>query len=110
MDLQSGLPVGAVVYGHRHHQQRTAAAFPQNWSKLQSARLDVRYQWTKALQVHLHYTREQFGSGDWALQGVGVASVPNLLSLGLQPYRDHVDLLGLTLRYDIEPGNAAPRR
>jgi len=24
--------------------------FPQNWSKLQSARLDVRYQWTKALQ------------------------------------------------------------
>jgi len=84
--------------------------FPQNWSRLQSARLDVRYQWTKALQVHLHYTREQFGSGDWALQGVGVASIPNLLSLGLQPYRDHVDLVGLTLRYDIEPGNAAPGR
>ena len=77
--------------------------FPQNWSKLDSAHLDVSYRWTRALKVHLHYTRETFGSNDWALDGVGAATVPNLLSLGLQPYRDHMDLVGLTVRYEFAP-------
>jgi len=77
--------------------------FPQNWSKLDSARLDVSYRVTKALQIHLHYTRESFGSNDWALGGVGAATVPNLLALGVQPWRDQVDLVGFTIRYELAP-------
>ena len=33
-------------------------AFPQYWTKLDSARLGVGYQWTTALQIRFRYTRE----------------------------------------------------
>ncbi len=76
-------------------------AFPQNWTKLDSARLGVAYQWTPALQVHFKYTREQYNSNDWALNAVGPSTVPNLLALGIQPYRDSVNMFGLTVRYQF---------
>ena len=78
-----------------------AQAFPQNWSKLDSARLGVTYQWTPALQLHLRYEHETYHSNDWALNGVGASTVPNLLALGIQPYRDSVNLIGLTARYQF---------
>jgi hypothetical protein len=81
-------------------------AFPQNWTKLDSTRLDLAYRWTSALQVHFRYTRETYNSNDWALNGVGPASVPNLLALGIQPYRDNVNLFGLTMRYQFGRENA----
>jgi len=76
-------------------------AFPQSWTKLDSTRLEVGYQWTAALQVHFRYTREQYNSNDWALDAVGTSTVPNLLALGVQPYRDNVNQLGLTVRYQF---------
>lgn len=77
----------------------TPQAFPQNFSKLESTRLDVQYQWTAALEVHLRYTRETLGSNDWALDQVNPATIPNLLALGIQPWRDSVDVFGLSVRY-----------
>ncbi len=44
-------------------------AFPQNWTKLESTRLGVGYQWTAATQIHFRYTREQYNSSDWSLNG-----------------------------------------
>jgi len=76
-------------------------AFPQNWTKLDSTHFNLSYQWTPATQIHFHYTREQYSSNDWALNGVGPATVPNLLSLGVQPYRDSVNVFGLTVRYQF---------
>ena len=82
-------------------------AFPQNWTKLDSARLGATYQWTPALQLHLRYEHETYNSNDWALNGVGAATVPNLLALGIQPYRDNVNLVGLTARYQFgRPGSS----
>jgi MtrB/PioB family decaheme-associated outer membrane protein len=78
-----------------------AQAFPQNWSKLDTARLGVTYRWTPALQLHLRYEHETYNSNDWALNGVGASTVPNLLTLGIQPYRDNVNLIGLTARYQF---------
>ncbi len=75
--------------------------FPQSWTKLDSARLGVAYQWTPALQLHFRYTREQYNSNDWALNAVGPSTVPNLLALGIQPYRDSVNVFGLTVRYQF---------
>jgi MtrB/PioB family decaheme-associated outer membrane protein len=75
--------------------------FPQSWTKLDSARLGVAYQWTTALQIRFHYTREQYNSNDWALNGVGPSTVPNLVSLGIQPFRDNVNLFALTVRYQF---------
>jgi hypothetical protein len=81
-------------------------AFPQSWTKLDSTRFEVAYQWNPALQVHFRYTRETFNSNDWALAGVGPSTIPNLLALGVQPYRDNVNLFGLTVRYQFGGGDA----
>lgn len=78
-----------------------AQAFPQNWTKLDTTRLGVTYRWTPALQLHLRYEHETYHSNDWALDGVGPSTVPNLLALGIQPYRDNVNLIGLTARYQF---------
>jgi len=86
-------------------------AFPQNWTKLDSTRFDLAYRWTSAMQIHFRYTRETYNSSDWALNGVGPATVPNLLALGIQPFRDNVDLFGITVRYQFGRDNtprAAP--
>jgi hypothetical protein len=61
----------------------------------------VTYQWTAALQLHLRYERETYNSNDWALMGVTPATIPDLLALGIQPYRDNVNLIGLTVRYQL---------
>jgi hypothetical protein len=53
------------------------------------------------MQIHFRYTREQYNSNDWALNGVGASTVPNLLALGVQPYRDNVNVFGLTVRYQF---------
>jgi len=84
-----------------------AQAFPQNWTKLDSARVGVTYRWTPALQLHLRYEHESYNSNDWALDGVGPATVPNLLAMGIQPYRDNVNLIGITVRYQYERGGAS---
>jgi MtrB/PioB family decaheme-associated outer membrane protein len=81
--------------------------FPQNWTKLDSTRLDLAYKWTSAMQVHFRYTRETYNSNDWSLNGVGPATVPNLLALGVQPYRDNVNLFALTVRYQFGRETAA---
>ena len=78
-----------------------AQAFPQSWTRLESKRLDVAYRWTAALQLHLRFTRETYNSSDWALGGVQPATVPNLLALGMQPWRDNVYLAGLSFRYQF---------
>jgi MtrB/PioB family decaheme-associated outer membrane protein len=84
--------------------------FPQNSTKLASTRLGVSYQWTSAMQFHFRYTREQYGSNDWALNGVGPATIPNLLALGVQPYRDNVNIFALTVRYKFGKDDAAARK
>jgi MtrB/PioB family decaheme-associated outer membrane protein len=86
-------------------------AFPQNWTKLDSTRFSVGYRWTSALQIHFRYTRETYNSSDWALNGVGSATVPNLLAFGIQPLRDNVNLFAITVRYQFGHDNtphAAP--
>jgi hypothetical protein len=78
-----------------------AQSFPQNSTKFDSTRFAVSYQWTEAARVHLRYTREQYNSSDWSVNGVGPSTVPNLLAFGVQPYRDNVNVFGLTLQYNF---------
>ncbi|MEO7206377.1 MAG: MtrB/PioB family decaheme-associated outer membrane protein [Steroidobacteraceae bacterium] len=83
--------------------------FPQSWTKLDSTHLAVSYKWTSAMQLRFKYTREQFNSNDWSLNGVGPSTVPNLLALGAQPYRDNVNVFGLTVRYQFGADSSAKR-
>ncbi len=73
-------------------------AFPQNWSKLESTRLDTTYQWTPALQVRFIFTHETYNSRD-SLAGVGPGTIPGLVAFGIQPYLDKVNVVGLAMRY-----------
>jgi hypothetical protein len=84
--------------------------FPQSWTKLDSTRLGVAYQWTPAMQIHFRYTREQFNSNDWAQNAVGPSTVANLLALGVQPYHDNVNLFGLTVRYQFGGAGATAQK
>jgi MtrB/PioB family decaheme-associated outer membrane protein len=84
--------------------------FPQSWTKLDSTRFEVVYQWTAAMQIHFRYTREQFNSNDWALNAVGPSTVPNLLALGVQPYHDNVNLFALTMRYQFGRDRATAQK
>ena len=86
-----------------------AEPFPQNWSRLDSVRLDLRYQWTRAAQLHLRYIHEKYDSSDWAVNDVGPGTVPNLLALGVLPFAHDVNLVALTFRYQFGPaGNPPP--
>jgi MtrB/PioB family decaheme-associated outer membrane protein len=85
----------------------SAQAFPENWTKLNIARLDAAYRWTSALQVHFRYTYETYNSSDWWLNGVGPQTLPNLLALGINPQQDHVNLFALTVRYQFGRDDAA---
>ncbi len=75
--------------------------FPQNTTRLESAALNVSYRCSAALQWHLRMAHESYHSSDWALDGVGPQTIPNLLALGVQSPHDSVNLLGLSIRYQI---------
>jgi hypothetical protein len=81
--------------------------FPENTTRLDNVRLDLRYQWTRAVQMHLLFIHEKYDSSDWALENVGPATVPNLLAFGLQPLNHDVNLVGLTARYEFGAARAA---
>jgi len=81
--------------------------FPQIDSTLDSLSLRSTYQWTAALRLRLRYAYESFHSNDWALQDIYAATVPNLLSMGAQPYRHDVNLVGLSFLYSFGAGAAA---
>jgi hypothetical protein len=85
-------------------------AFPQNWTKFDSARMDISYRWTAALQIRFRYAHEEYNSNDWALDGVGPATVSNFLALGVQPYHDNVNLFSLTVRYQFDAAHAKSRK
>jgi len=85
-----------------------AEPFPQNWSRLDSVRLDLRYQWTRAAQLHLRFIHEKYDSSDWALGDVGPATIPNLLALGVLPLAHDVNLVALTFRYQFGAAASAP--
>jgi MtrB/PioB family decaheme-associated outer membrane protein len=83
-----------------------ASTFPQNDSNLNSLLLKASYHLSRALSVRLHYVYSSYASNDWALDGVTFDTVPNLLTLGEQPYRFHVNLVGLSVLYrfdDVKP-------
>jgi MtrB/PioB family decaheme-associated outer membrane protein len=82
------------------------SVFPQNNSSLNSLLLKASYHLSTALSVRLHYVYSTYASNDWALDGVAVDTVPNLLTLGEQPYRYHLNLIGLSVLYrfdDVKP-------
>lgn len=68
--------------------------FPQVSSKLDSLRFEARYHRSDRLSVLIQLRYERLTAEDWALAGVEPETVPGLLSLGADPYRYDVFVLG----------------
>lgn len=75
--------------------------FPQNDTSLDTVKVLASYVWSAALSLHLRYERANFGSNDWALQSVYPDTVPQLLALGVQPYRYGVNLFAVSFLYRL---------
>jgi hypothetical protein len=81
-----------------------SAAFPELETELKSATIDLDYRLTNAFDARLRLRYEDFSSSDWALEGVEPATLPNVLTLGADPYDYDVYLVSLSLRYRFGAG------
>ena len=77
----------------------SAGSFPTVTSELDSLRADFSYGLTEKLDVTFTWWYESFDSSDWALQGIGPATIPTILALGAEPYNYSVNYVGASVRY-----------
>ena len=74
-------------------------AFPEVTSSLDSLRLYATYRLKENMSLQAGYWYERYDSKDWMLDGVGVSTIPNVLTMGLQAPQYHVNVVRLSLRY-----------
>jgi MtrB/PioB family decaheme-associated outer membrane protein len=88
-----------------------AGNFPAVTSKLNSLKADLTYGVNDRLDVMFSWWYENFDSSDWALQGIGPATLPTVLSLGADPYNYSVNYVTLSARYSFgtNAGEAAKK-
>jgi MtrB/PioB family decaheme-associated outer membrane protein len=91
--------------GNSHTQIKgtNAGDFPAVRSDLNSFKAGFTYDLTERLDVVLTWWHERFDSNDWAIQGIGPATLPNVLSLGADPYNYSVDYVTASVRYYFGP-------
>ena len=82
-------------------------AFPQLRTRYDSAGVTVGYAVSKALGVRLRYVYQNFVTDDWALDNIGPATVPNLLSLAAPAAAYNVNLIALSFTYKFGSAAAA---
>ncbi|HEY5622421.1 MAG TPA: MtrB/PioB family decaheme-associated outer membrane protein [Gammaproteobacteria bacterium] len=75
--------------------------FPELQSTLDSLRVRLRYRVSERLEGHLDFRYERFNADDWTLQSVEPATIPNVLSLGADPYDYDVVRIGVGVRYSF---------
>jgi MtrB/PioB family decaheme-associated outer membrane protein len=76
-----------------------AGTFPTVESDLDSLRADFTYALSERMDLAFTWRWEQYDSRDWALQGIGPATLPTVLALGADPYEYDVNYLAASLRY-----------
>jgi MtrB/PioB family decaheme-associated outer membrane protein len=78
-----------------------AGNFPDVSSTLNSFKADLTYGVSDRLDVLFTWWYENLDSRDWALQGIGPATLPTILSLGADPYNYSVNYVTLSARYSF---------
>jgi MtrB/PioB family decaheme-associated outer membrane protein len=86
------------------------SAFPKLRTRLHQLKLALDYPYTRSLSLKFGYMYEKFTSDNWALEGIGPDTVPNLLSLGADPYDYSNNVFFIAVRYMFDSrGQAGPR-
>ncbi|MFO1408149.1 MAG: MtrB/PioB family decaheme-associated outer membrane protein [Steroidobacteraceae bacterium] len=83
--------------------------FPKVTSDLNSLKADLTYEVSDKLDVLFTWWYENLDSKDWALQGIGPATLPNVLALGADPYNYSVNYVTLSARYSFGSAPAAAK-
>jgi hypothetical protein len=78
-----------------------ASRFPDLESTLDYLRLKLSYHRSDRLELTMNLRYQSFSAEDWALEGVGPATIPVILTLGANPYDDERFIFGLGFRYLI---------
>jgi MtrB/PioB family decaheme-associated outer membrane protein len=78
-----------------------AAQFPDLASTLDDVKLTLTWRISARFETELKAQYQKFRASDWALEGVGPATVPTVLTLGADPYDYDVTLVGLAFRYNF---------
>jgi MtrB/PioB family decaheme-associated outer membrane protein len=73
--------------------------FPELKTDLHSLRISLDYEWSESTTFRVGYWYEYYRSDDWALDGVQPATVPNLLSLGANPFNYDVSTFLVSFVY-----------
>ena len=76
-----------------------AGRFPKVTSDLNSLKADLKYEFSDRLELLFSWWYENLDSEDWALQGIGPATLPNVLALGADPYNYSVNYVTLSASY-----------
>jgi MtrB/PioB family decaheme-associated outer membrane protein len=81
--------------------------FPDIESTLDYARARLSYRRSEQMQFDVNLRYQRFEAQDWALEGVGPATIPTVLTLGAKPYDDDIFLFGIGFRYLFGTADAA---
>ena len=79
----------------------TDPAFPRVKANLYSLKLQATYRFTRAVALRGAVWHERYSSSNWALDGVGVSTIPNVLALGETSPIYTVNVASATLRYSF---------
>lgn len=75
--------------------------YPDLRTKLSMIKLYVDYRWRPTMTFRGGYWYEKYDTSNWSLQDVQPSTVPNLLSLGSQPYDYQQDVFWLSFKYEF---------
>jgi len=75
--------------------------FPELTSELDYLRFGLAYRHSERIELNLDIRYQRFKAEDWALEGVRPATIPQVLSLGAEPYSNDVYSVGIGFRYRI---------
>jgi MtrB/PioB family decaheme-associated outer membrane protein len=78
---------------------QSGPSFPSLSTWLNSLKLYANYQLKDNVSLQAGYWYERYDSRDWMLDGVTPSTIPNVLSLGLQPPQYHVNVVRMSVRY-----------
>ena len=82
--------------------------FPDLESTLDYLRLRLEYDRSEKIQWTLDVRYQRFLAEDWALEGVGPATIPVILTMGANPYDEEAFIFGLGFRYRMGAVKAEP--
>lgn len=81
-------------------------SFPVIKSELESLRVRLSHRRSERLHIDLSFLYESFQTNDWALAGVEPDTIPNVLTMGADPYDYGVWVFSMGFRYLVGDGES----